>query len=1332
MQSLKSLTFKRMPAIAVAAGALLGAHSSAQAQAQAQVGATRVAQWKDDKKSAFSLQLDDSLPSDIQNAVPELRKRDLTATLYINPGTDHYKKNIDQWENILPKIPGVVYGNHTMTHMGLKDYESADADLKQVNAVIFKAFPGKEPRLISFAKPGVGKDKWTIPDEEYQKVLKTNHLIPREGAGLNAAVFNGLTTVEGMLKIVDDGIAKGTVRSILFHGIGGDWLSTPTEVFTAFLDGLVARRDQVWITDHISAHQYETERKSAKVDVLEATDKQIRLELKSATDPELYDLPLSLVTQVPPAWKYAQVVQGKSKNIVTIANGQILFEAVPNSAAVLLTSSTAAPTVPGPTPKTAPVTANPPARNQATTNSSQSTVPGALASISDAEAVAGWDNVTIIDDAKVGAHAVRLAVPAGKAGGAGFNLRAANIDFSRGGVLRFWYRLRGAGETDLMLKVVTPTFADNFQTVFPVFTAQKADGQWHQAAIDLTSAYQKWGAAPETGSNYLYFRTNAAAGSSLTLDLDDIGLTAAQGKTAATATGAPGTSGASSAPVAITNAGFEEGLQNWTPSKEDAAETLSQVSPEAAHSGKNGLRVKQAVGAGAGKGSWIQTTAFPIEGATNYRLMFWARCREESGVGVWVSFFDAGWKNLPVAGQNSVQVPQKVGAWAEQKLDFRSPDGATKMTIAVHAYSNHACFADFDDFSISRSDLAAGFTPAASSTTPAPAAARVAKGPTLDPPDPARVKEIASYLDATPHGLGLTLDNRAPWEALGATARFRDQMLPLAERFLKEPIPEVSEAAYAQAVQTGSRDINVPIDRRRFRLAHFVLCEGVENRGRFIPAIEKELAAICSENSWIIAAHAKFTGTNDLGSAMTAWTVATAVSMLGDRLSPATRTMVKEAVNQRVVQPFLQQMRDKNATIDFWRNSPFNWNAVVHAGITGSALALTDSVQERAEIVAAAEKETQFYIQGFPADGYSTEGMGYWKYGFGHYIMLAEAVLAATHGKLNLYDKENTRTVAQFPRRFEVAPEVYPAYSDSLFKDEPSRWLYYILDQRYNLGDQAPRTLALDGTFSTFLYAYSINLAFDPAKNAPSAKNGAIAQGPRIRDWFGTSQIYVGRLPANESGLALSFKGGNNGTSHGHNDLGSYVVVSGKTPVLVDPGSTVYSAATFGPNRYDIQVINSYGHSVPRVAGQLQGQGEQFLATVADTKFSDATDSVTLDLTKGYSVPTLKSLLRTFDYARAGKGSVTVTDRVEYASPQTFGTALVTFGEAKEEKPGMWLISQGNESVRVTIDADGAPFTVTNEVLKDEAAAGKVRRLGIDLNAPAARAVITVKIAPVL
>jgi hypothetical protein len=62
--------------------------------------------------------------------------------------------------------------------------------------------------------------------------------------------------------------------------------------------------------------------------------------------------------------------------------------------------------------------------------------------------------------------------------------------------------------------------------------------------------------------------------------------------------------------------------------------------------------------------------------------------------------------------------------------------------------------------------------------------------------------------------------------------------------------------------------------------------------------------------------------------------------------------------------------------------------------------------------------------------------------------------------------------------------------------------------------------------------------------------------------------------------------------------VGSFVVaVAGDTPLL-DPGSEVYTARTFSARRYESQVLNSYGHPVPLVAGQLQRTGRKAEARV--------------------------------------------------------------------------------------------------------------------------------------
>jgi type I restriction enzyme M protein len=86
----------------------------------------------------------------------------------------------------------------------------------------------------------------------------------------------------------------------------------------------------------------------------------------------------------------------------------------------------------------------------------------------------------------------------------------------------------------------------------------------------------------------------------------------------------------------------------------------------------------------------------------------------------------------------------------------------------------------------------------------------------------------------------------------------------------------------------------------------------------------------------------------------------------------------------------------------YWHVGTSNWNAVCTAGVVGAALAAVESRKDRAVYVAAAERSMEFFLSGFTDDGYCSEGMGYWNYGFGHFVMLSETLVQATGGKLDL------------------------------------------------------------------------------------------------------------------------------------------------------------------------------------------------------------------------------------------------------------------------------------------------------------------------------------------
>jgi len=181
----------------------------------------------------------------------------------------------------------------------------------------------------------------------------------------------------------------------------------------------------------------------------------------------------------------------------------------------------------------------------------------------------------------------------------------------------------------------------------------------------------------------------------------------------------------------------------------------------------------------------------------------------------------------------------------------------------------------------------------------------------------------------------------------------------------------------------------------------------------------------------------------------------------------------------------------------------------------------------------------------------------------------------------------------------------------------------------------------------------------------------------------------------------------------------------------VDPGLEVYTARTFGPDRYVSNVLNSYGHAVPVVAGQLQQPGRQFSARVLQAEFGPAADRIVLDLAGGYAVPALQALTRTFTLQRGAKPGVTVTDTVEFTSPAAFGTALITFESWRELAPGVYEVGLGAEGVRVTVAVEGAGWTLQPEVLREDLPGRRQpTRLGIVLSAPVRRATIRVVITP--
>jgi hypothetical protein len=603
-------------------------------------------------------------------------------------------------------------------------------------------------------------------------------------------------------------------------------------------------------------------------------------------------------------------------------------------------------------------------------------------------------------------------------------------------------------------------------------------------------------------------------------------------------------------------------------------------------------------------------------------------------------------------------------------------------------------------------------------------------------PSAAQVKRFTHLLPKTPQGVGRPIGDRQAWEAVAKEPAFKG-VVRAAEKLMATPIPELPDDLYLDFSRTGNRTrCQRVLSQRHSRFAALTLAECLENRGRFLPAIEEAIREVAAEKSWTLPAHDRrldnFYGRQidiDLASSTLSWNLATADYWLGDKLSKDTRDLIRRELERRTFGPYLGYLTAGKPRL-WWPICTSNWNAVCQSGVTGAALAVIDSPERRATFAAAADRLIQYFLEGFTPDGYCSEGLGYWNYGFGHFVLLAETMYQATGGKVDWLENPKVQQIAQFGRRLEIVPGVYPAFADCAVSTQPDVQIHAFVSRRYGLGwqDDERRGLLLAGGASDELFRFGVLRV----PNSASVKS-ALSQAPAyaLRDWFSDAGILICRPASGTQGLGVALKGGHNAEHHNHNDVGSYVVaLAGKTP-LVDPGAEVYTARTFSADRYKSGVLNSLGHPVPRVAGKLQKAGREAAAQVLKTDFADTADTFVLDIRSAYDVKELQRLQRTFVFSRDGAGQLTVTDDVQFTKPQEFGTALVTFSKWRQVGEDQLVIGEGAEAVRVKIATDGAKFRLQPEEIHEDLHGKHIPiRIGIDLTEPVTQARVTVSVKP--
>ena len=460
-----------------------------------------------------------------------------------------------------------------------------------------------------------------------------------------------------------------------------------------------------------------------------------------------------------------------------------------------------------------------------------------------------------------------------------------------------------------------------------------------------------------------------------------------------------------------------------------------------------------------------------------------------------------------------------------------------------------------------------------------------------------------------------TIEDRAFWDAFQ-----NEECVALAEQAMDYNWPAIKATDFMAFKANGNRMImeDIHFDRRR-HLILFALAELKENKGRFLPQIVNGLFSTCEESYWGLSAHwasKKHELGNipradepyiDLFAAETAEHLAVIANLLAEPLTdfcPEILDRVENELERRIKAPYFIH---RGWSWLGYKNPTNNWNPWILSNVL-TVFLLTE--KNRRRLLRALKKlltEVQFYYNSVPADGGCDEGPDYWNQAGARLFEVAYQLHQATDGEIDLLGDEKLGLMAAYMKKVHLTSDLFVNVADAHMSGKAA---YMVM-----LFGFAKETKQKDlMNFSAAVYQEK-GVARTQLSHKTLTMRRLIYQSQWLREIqeYPVSKPLHGTLEClpdmqlavlRKGEMILSAKGGFNQEHHNHNDVGSFALNDGFTPLLVDTGICTYTRFVFqGSTRYTmIPWTQSSYHNLPMVNGAAQLYGKQFRA---DDFFAD-------------------------------------------------------------------------------------------------------------------------------
>lgn len=395
-------------------------------------------------------------------------------------------------------------------------------------------------------------------------------------------------------------------------------------------------------------------------------------------------------------------------------------------------------------------------------------------------------------------------------------------------------------------------------------------------------------------------------------------------------------------------------------------------------------------------------------------------------------------------------------------------------------------------------------------------------------------------------------------------------------------------------------------------------------------SLVKTVWAYCNEYSWAPLGH--FTkqyygetpedfdpGLIDIFASSVGFALAEINNLFRDRFPRLLSDRISYEIRRHIIEPYCNREF-------FWESHDNNWTAVCAGGV-GSAL-----IYEAPELFYRHQdrlhRAMECYLASFGEDGMCVEGVGYWEFGFGFFAAYASLERELTGGKVDWFARPKVKRIAQFLQKMFLEEGVLTTFGDCSVHQRMPIGVPYLLRSVY--GDEVEALPGMPGCVKDnthFNFSLRSIIYFDPSHVcAPLKRN--------VTYHTEGSAYLTRRTPF----YGFAAKGGHNGESHNHVDVGNFILSRHNRQIICDIGAGPYEDGYHTDRRYTFFHPSAYSHNLPILDGEGQThRGQDPVAIVYD----EETGTATMELAVAYDLPHLTSLERSFAFTDQ---AVTLTD----------------------------------------------------------------------------------------